>query len=38
VGIKKLKSTLTIPSKKTTELRASKDATLAVKTKKKAAV
>ena len=38
VGIKELKSTLSIPSKKSTELKASKDGTPAVKTKKKAAV
>ena len=38
VGLKELKSTLSIPSKKSTELKASKDGTLALKTKKKAAV
>jgi len=38
VGIKELKSTLSIPSKKSTELKASKDGAPALKTKKKAAV
>jgi hypothetical protein len=38
VGIKELKSALYITSKKSTELKASKDGTLALKTKKKAAV
>jgi hypothetical protein len=37
-GIKELKSTLSIPSKKSTELKTSKNCNLAVKTKKKAAV
>ena len=37
VGIKEPKSTLSITSKKSTELKASKDGTLALKTKKKAA-
>lgn len=38
VGIKKLKSTLSITSIKSAELKASKDGTLVLKTKKKAAV
>ena len=38
VGIKKLKNTPAIPSKKTAELKAPKDITPALKTKKKAAV
>ena len=38
VGIKALKNAPAIPSKKSTELKASKDGTPAVKTKKKAAV
>ena len=38
VGIKKLKNTLAIPSKKSAELKAPKEFTPALKTKKKAAV
>jgi hypothetical protein len=38
VGIKVPRCSLSIPSKKTTELKASKDVTLTLKSKKKAAV